>query len=160
MIFLLTFSYLNVMPPTPLVEWEEQEIADGAVSFSDRINQILNATILSTTPPAMLTTPPSSTPPPTVLRKIKQSVEHVVPQIVDIIHHELTGPAISRTESTPSGGADSINASPPLGGADSINASPPCPIPPIQVCFNPLVLISKMEIKYLKGLEQFLLKFL
>jgi hypothetical protein len=118
MIFLLTFSYLNAMPPTPLVEWEEEEIADGAVSFADRIQRLLNHTKPVTTkqPFAEATTAisPTTTGYPFV-EKIANAVVHVIPQLTDAVQRELqpstsSFPAVTTfTTTTP------VTPSPPCG---------------------------------------------
>jgi hypothetical protein len=122
MVFFIV-SYLNAMPPTPLVEWEEQEIADGAVKFADQIQRLLNHTI----PSAPLTT----TEQPFV-KKISKAVAYVVPQLTDVIQRELqTTPPV--LHSIPPSTVVPVVSTTAITSPASTTALPPCGSDPVQV---------------------------
>jgi hypothetical protein len=105
------------MPPTPLVEWGDDERAAGAVSFLERL---LN----STTPkPTVMTT----TLPPLV-KQVKEAVVKVLPHLADMVVNEVTPVYISNeptTITTPS----TTSAPPPTFTA----TTPSCTPDPTQV---------------------------
>jgi hypothetical protein len=89
------------MPPTPLVEWEEQELADGATSFAERIQHILNSTIPSTTPYPISTT---TTAPVSVAEKIQGVVASVLPHLTEAVQRNFvptSGPTKTETTTPP-----------------------------------------------------------
>jgi hypothetical protein len=78
------------MPPTPLVEWEDEELADGATSFAGRIQHLLNKTVTTAPPTSFL---PSSTPSTTTGRPFVERIAHavvdIVPQLTTAVQREL-----------------------------------------------------------------------
>jgi hypothetical protein len=124
MVFLLTFSYLNAMPPTPLVEWEDEEIADGATSFAERIQHLLNKTVTTTAPPTSFLSPstPSTTTGRPFVERIAHAVVDIVPQLTTAVQRELQQP-------TPI-------LNPMLAPAPTpTTPSTPCSPDHVQVCF-------------------------
>jgi hypothetical protein len=83
------------MPPTPLVEWGDDERAAGAVSFLERL---LNATTTTTTPSPMMTT---TTLQPFISKKVKDVVANILPHLTEAVVKEFTPAAVDVTLSTP-----------------------------------------------------------
>jgi hypothetical protein len=102
------------MPPTPLVEWEEQEIADGAVSFADQLQRLLNNTIpVTTSHPLVVTTTPSTVQP--FVEKIAHAVVNVVPQLADAVQRELQPMATDHPTTTVVSTTTPVVPTPPCG---------------------------------------------
>jgi hypothetical protein len=108
------------MPPTPLVEWEDEELADGATSFAGRIQHLLNKTVTTAPPTSFL---PPSTPSTTTGRPFVERIAHavvdIVPQLTTAVQRELQ-------QSTP------VLAPAPT----PTTPSTPCGSNHVQVCFD------------------------